>query len=78
MADDEDCIYLTYDLRKTPGYGWIGIAARNDTNNTDWYIERGHVTNGVFVADETHSITTIRSNSLDYFRQTLDDTNGNV
>lgn len=78
VADDEDCVYLTYDLRKTPGYGWIGIAARNDVNNTDWYVERGHVANGAFVADETHSITTTNRNNLTYFRQALDNAGGDV
>lgn len=78
VADDEDCIYLTYDLRKTPGYGWIGIAARNDVANTPWYVERGHVANGAFVADETYTVTSTSRTSNAYFRQALDDADGDV
>ena len=69
---DEDCAYMTYDLRKTPGYGWIGIYCKTD-DNTAWTATRGHIADGVFVADET-----ITTNSNDYLRHALDDQYGDV
>lgn len=45
IAENEEVVYLTYDLRKTPGYGWIGVYVANTTNDTNFYIERGHLTN---------------------------------
>lgn len=44
IGENEEVVYLTYDLRKTPGYGWIGVYVANTTNNTNFYIERGHLT----------------------------------
>ena len=67
IGDDESCVYLTYDLRKTPGVGWIGIYSYGAT----YYVERGHVENGTFVADESTQMS-----SYGYFRQALDSTNG--
>ena len=45
IAENEEVVYLTYDLRKTPGYGWIGVYVANTTNDTNFYVERGHLTN---------------------------------
>ena len=69
---ERDCLYLTYDLRKTQGYGWIGLYGKTK-NATAWTVERGHIGDGVFVADETHSV-----NSNTKFRKTLDDSDGDV
>ena len=52
IPQDFDGVYLTYDLRKTPDYAWIGVYVRN-TNAGVYYVERGHLENGVFIADET-------------------------
>ena len=69
IDDNESCVYLTYDLTKTPGYGWIGVYA----NGSSFVVERGHISDGAFVSD--YSSGTV---SNGYFRQTLDTTNGNV
>lgn len=69
---DRDCLYLTYDLRKTPGYGWIGLYGKT-ADSTAWTLERGHVSNGAFVADETYTV-----NSNAKYRQTLDSADGDV
>lgn len=69
---DTDCLYLTYDLRKTPGYGWIGLHGKTE-DSTDWTLDRGHVSNGAFVADETFS-----ANSNTSFQQALDSADGDV
>ena len=72
IVGDADCLYLTYDLRKTPGYGWIGVYAKT-ADNSAWTAERGHVENGVFVADET-----ISTASAGYLRRALVDAEGDV
>ena len=72
IEGDADCLYLTYDLRKTPGYGWIGIYART-ADNSAWTATRGHVEGGAFVADESFSTA-----SNDYFRRALNDAEGDV
>lgn len=72
ITGDQDCLYLTYDLRKTPGYGWIGVYATT-SDKTSWTVDRGHISNGEFVSDATFSVA-----HGNYFRQTLDDTYGNV
>ena len=70
ISDTESRVYLTYDLTKTSGYGWIGIYASGST----WYVDRGHISNGEFVADWTSSAQSASS----FFRQDLDSTNGDV
>ena len=71
LPDDFDGVYLTYDLRKTPGYGWIGLWIGG---NGTYYVERGHLnSNNEFIVDETHSVA-----QDTYFRQALDSTYGNV
>ena len=72
ITGEQDCVYLTYDLQKTPGYGWIGYYAET-ADRSAWTMERGHVASGAFVIDETFSTA-----SGGYFRQALDATNGNV
>lgn len=71
-ANEEVC-YLTYDLRKTPGYGWIGLYGQVSGSGAKWIVERGHLVNNVFVAD-THDefATKIR------YMEELDPENGNV
>ena len=72
IVGDVDCLYLTYDLRKTPGYGWIGIYAKT-ADNSAWTAERGHVEAGVFVADEA-----ISTASDSYLQRALVDAEGDV
>lgn len=72
LPSDFDGIYLTYDLTKTPGYGWIGVYVQTKTNTT-YLVERGHLENSAFVVDESHTVAW-----KGYFRQALDDTYGNV
>ena len=72
IVGDQDCLYLTYDLRKTPGYGWIGLYAKT-ADSSAWTAERGHIENGAFVADDA-----IQTASNDYLREPLDSENGNV
>ena len=72
IVGDVDCVYLTYDLRKTPGYGWIGLYAET-ADNSAWTAERGHIENGAFVADET-----ISTASKGYLRRALVDAEGSV
>lgn len=68
-----DGVYLTYDLSKTPGYGWIGVYVTNKTSGTTYTIERGHLVGNEFVAD--YSTT---ANTGTYFRQSLDTANGTI
>lgn len=70
MPEGFDGCYLTYDLTKidTP---WIGIYAT--TTGGNYLVDRGHLSNGEFVVDETHSVT-----QDTYFRQDLDSTYGNI
>ena len=67
-----DGVYLTYDLTKTEGYGWIGLYATT-ANQTSWTVERGHLEDGQFVADRTEQVT-----SGGYFRELLDDVYGTI
>ena len=73
MDDDFDGLYLTYDLRKTPGYGWIGLYVEMRANTEHFFVERGHLESGVFVADESYEKT-----NTQYFRQYLDEADGDV
>lgn len=73
MDDDFDGLYLTYDLRKTPGYGWIGLYVEMRAKTEHFFVERGHLENGVFVADESYEKT-----NTNYFRQALDEADGDV
>ena len=67
-----DGVYLTYDLSKTEGYGWIGLFATT-ADRTPWTVERGHLEAGQFVADRTEQAI-----SGGYFREPLDDTYGTI
>ena len=81
VADDEDCVYLTYDLRKTPGYAWIGLYVQNATNGTPFWVERGHIEDGAFVVDDSYeqiSSSSSNAGSTRFFRRTLDDADGDV
>ena len=74
-------LYLTYDLRLTPGYGWIGLYVRTRTAGAKYTMERGHLENGVFVADYSVEMTSENSDAATsgrFFRQDLDETNGTV
>ena len=53
IGEDEDCAYLTYKLSRYPDGAWIGIDGQADT----WVVERGHIENGVFIADEAHEVS---------------------
>ena len=67
-----DGVYLTYDLSKTEGYGWIGLYATT-ADRTPWTVERGHLEAGQFVAERTKRVA-----SSGYFREPLDDTYGTI
>ena len=67
-----DGVYLTYDLSKTEGYGWIGLYATT-ADRTSWTVERGHLEAGQFVAERTEQTA-----SGGYFREPLDDTYGTI
>ena len=71
IPSDADVVYMTYDLRKTPGYGWIGIYC--NMNGGDFYVDRGHLNNGEFVVDER-----LTGSAGSRVRHNLDDTYGNV
>ena len=72
LAEDEESLYLTYDLRKTAGYGWIGLYV-NCGSGATWMAERGHIEDGEFVVDD---VVTTRSD--EYLRQPLDEAHGDV
>ena len=67
-----DGVYLTYDLSKTEGYGWIGLYATT-ADRTSWTVERGHLDDGQFVADRTE-----QAFNGGFFREPLDDTYGTI
>ena len=67
-----DGVYLTYDLTKTEGYGWIGLYATT-ADRTSWTVERGHLEAGQFVAERT-----VQAVNGGYFREPLDDTYGTI
>ena len=67
-----DGVYLTYDLSKTEGYGWIGLYATT-ADRTSWTVERGHLEAGQFVAERTKQAV-----NGGYFREPLDDTYGTI
>lgn len=70
IPEGETCVYLTYVLSYCAcGEPWIGIYGAG----ASWTIERGHVENGVFVADESASHNTGVAH-----RQVLDPANGDV
>ena len=72
IADDFDGVYLTYDLRKNSGFdSWIGVYCTLSSGSYD--VQRGHLSGGAFVVDETYTHT-----SDQIARYTLDPTNGNV
>lgn len=68
-------VYLTYDLRKTPGHAYIAVNAQAKVGSTQkqYYVQRGHLENSSFVVDETHTV-----NSTYSYRDTLDGTYGDV
>ena len=67
-----DGVYLTYDLSKTEGYGWIGLYATT-ADLTPWTVERGHLEDGQFVAERTKRVA-----NSGFFRESLDDTYGTI
>ena len=75
IGDNDQVLYLTYDLRKTEGYSFIGCCVFLESSSDTWVIDRGHLENGVFVVEETHEY---RSGQNYPHRATLDPENGNV
>lgn len=70
IPEGETCVYLTYVLSYCVcGEPWIGIYG----TGASWTIERGHVEDGAFVADETTA-----HNTGSVHRQALDPANGDV
>ena len=67
-----DGVYLTYDLSKTEGYGWIGLFARM-SGQASWTVERGHLEAGQFVAERTEQVA-----NNGFFLEPLDDTYGTI
>ena len=81
IPDTFEGLYLTYDLRLTPGYGWIGLFVQTRTAGAKYYVERGHLASGEFVTDYSAEMTSENSSDATsgrYFRQALDENNGNV
>ena len=72
IPDDFDGVYMTYDLTKARGWGWIGLKLQT-SNGTPLTLERGHLTDGSFVADDTFSVQ-----SSTAFRRTLDEQDGEI
>ena len=73
IPDDFDGVYMTYDLTKTRGYGWIGVYAQMSVANSKYYVERGHIEGTAFVAD--YSVEVAKGT---FYREPLDETNGLV
>lgn len=73
IPNDFDGVYLTYDLNRTPNYGFIGVYVNTKTNNTTYTVERGHLENNVFITDYT-----VTQNKGTYFREKLNEANGMV
>ena len=70
IPDGETCVYLTYVLSYCAcGEPWIGIYGAG----ASYTVERGHVEDGAFVADETTA-----HNTGSVHRQVLDPANGDV
>ena len=72
-SDEYDTVYMTYDLRKTPDYGWIGVSVELEDTSASASVERGHLVDGAFVADASYTMA-----HDDPFRMDLDDTDGDV
>lgn len=71
IPEGEDCVYLTYDLRKTPGDALLSI--RVNAPSGDFHVDRGHVEEGLFVVDETNDI--LRNNA---FMRQLSEEDGEI
>jgi len=69
IEDGEDVCYFTYDLRKTPGYAWLGFYLAVSSGNVS--ISRGHIENHTFISDDDYT-------GSGYFRMPLDSTYGDV
>ena len=85
-----DGVYLTYDLTKTEGYGWIGLYATT-ADRTSWTVERGI---GLYATTADRTSWTVERGHLEagqfvaerteqvanggYFREPLDDTYGTI
>ncbi len=67
-----DGLYMTYDLSRTPGWGFIGVYV-NTALAGNFTLERGHLENGVFVSD--YSVTKTRGS---YYRENLNEANGTI
>lgn len=71
-ANEEVC-YLTYDLRKTPGWAFCALYGAVNGSGAKWIVERGHLVNNVFVAD-THTEQATKTRYIEI----LDSANGDV
>lgn len=70
IPEGETCVYFTYVLsRVDPEQRWVGLWGYGAA----WYAERGHVTNGAWVTDESTSHA-----SNQYHREVLDPAKGDV
>ena len=75
VGQDEQVIYLTYDARKTPGYGWIGLYFQLASDG-NIVLTRGHIENNEFVGEQDYVYPT--SSWYTYIRRNLDTTYGDV
>ena len=74
MANDFEGVYLTYDLSQFPvANPWIGFLLKFVDSSSTATVERGHLSNGTFVADATYTATHNIA-----FRQDLNENNGTV
>ena len=74
MPDSFDGAYFTYDLRINQEINWISLYCNTSDSGGKYNVERGHLENNVFVADESFNNNTKGT----YFRQALDVANGEV
>ena len=72
IPEKADCVYLTYDLRKTPDVALISIRC-SAVERAKWLLERGHLESGQFIVDESHEVA-----SNDTYYQQLTANNGAI
>ena len=72
FSQGEQGVYITYDLSIIGDKSYIGVYCEVPSGQT-FDIQRGHLENNVFVADETYTYTTNQR-----FRQNLNSLNGDI
>jgi len=77
---DFEGVYLTYDLTEFGADPHIALNVRTQ-DNADFNVDRGHISNGAFVVDESFTGQSHTSDSMTQrfrFNEALDPANGNV